>query len=199
MFTFRHSNTAKTPCHGNGPIPASRGLARCPNVASLNRCAGNDRFDVLTTPVADLQALLDSGRLTSVELVDEYLAQITRHNTKGMVVRALISIAPRVSLLEQASDLDAERRLQGKRGPMHGIPVIVKVQYTFEVRNEYASLIWTGHILDSSVPANVHDMRDCCTARYIPSKERCRCGYGKSMFLIALKQGLTLSSSSRPV
>ena len=185
MFTSRYSNTDKTPCHDNGPIPALRGFARCPNIASLNRCANNDRFDVLTTPVADLQALLDSGRLTSVELVDKYLAQIGRHNTKGMVVKALISIAPRVSLLEQASDLDVERRLQGKRGPMHGIPVIVKVQDTFEVRKEYASLICTGHILDSPVPANVHNMRDRCTARYIPSKERCRCGHGKSMFLIA--------------
>lgn len=185
MFTFCYSNRAKMPCHDNGPMPASCGFARCPNIASLKRRVDNDRFDVLTTPVANLQTLLDSGRLTSVELVDEYLAQIKRHNTEGIAVRALISIAPRVSLLKQASYLDAERRRQGKRGPMHGIPVIVKVQDTFEVRKEYASLICTGHILDSSVPANGHDMRDCCTARYIPSKERCRCGHGKSMFLIA--------------
>jgi amidase len=99
-------------------------------MASLRPYAGNAGFDVLTTHVADLQALLDSGRLTSVDLVGKYLAQIKQHNTAGMGVRALISIAPRMSLLKQASDLDIERKLQGRRGPMHGIPVIVKVSDT---------------------------------------------------------------------
>ena len=89
--------------------------------------ARDGSFDVLTTSVVALQTLLDSGCLTSVHLVEKYLAQIERHNVAGMAVRALISIAPRVSLLKQASDLDIERKTRGRRGPMHGIPVIVKV------------------------------------------------------------------------
>jgi amidase len=89
--------------------------------------ARDGSFDVLTTSVVALQTLLDSGRLTSVHLVEKYLAQIERHNVAGMAVRALISIAPRMSLLKQASDLDIERKTRGRRGPMHGIPVIVKV------------------------------------------------------------------------
>jgi amidase len=101
-------------------------------MASLHLCVGKASFDVLTTNVADMQAFLDSGRLTSVDLVGRYLAQIGRHNTAGIAVRALISIAPRKSLLKQASDLDMERKLQGRRGPMHGIPVIVKVLATLQ-------------------------------------------------------------------
>jgi hypothetical protein len=114
-----------------GPYQRHMGSLRAQTLRPSTAVPDSDRFDVLTTPVAGLQALLDSGHLTSVELVDEYLAQIKRHNTEGMAVRALISIAPRVSLLTQASCLDMERRLKGKRGPMHGIPVIVKVPRHF--------------------------------------------------------------------
>jgi hypothetical protein len=109
-------------------------------MASPNTFAGDGSFDVLTTHVVALQTLLDSGRLTSVHLVEEYLAQIERHNVAGMAVRALISVAPRVSLLKQASDLDIERKIRGRRGPMHGIPVIVKVWRIFEATEERASL-----------------------------------------------------------
>jgi hypothetical protein len=119
-------------------------------MASPNTFAGDDSFDVLTTHVVALQTLLDSGRLTSVHLVEKYLAQIERHNVTGMAIRALISIAPRVSLLKQASDLDVERKIRGKRGPMHGIPVIVKVSRIFEAIREWASLTsirtHSGHI-----------------------------------------------------
>lgn len=110
-----------------GPDQHHSGFVPYPTMASPNAFAGDGSFDVLTTHVVALQTLLDSGRLTSVHLVEKYLAQIERHNVAGMAIRALISIAPRVSLLKQASDLDTERKIRGKRGPMHGIPVIVKV------------------------------------------------------------------------
>jgi hypothetical protein len=110
-----------------GPYQRHSEFVPCTTMASPNAFAGDDSFNVLTTHVVALQTLLDSGRLTSVHLVEKYLAQIGRHNVAGMAIRALISIAPRVSLLKQASDLDVERKNRGKRGPMHGIPVIVKV------------------------------------------------------------------------
>ena len=83
--------------------------------------------DVLNTDVAQLQQLLQQGRLTSVELADKYLAQIERHNLNGHAIRALISVAPRHLVLERAQQLDDERSSQGTRGPFHGIPTIVKV------------------------------------------------------------------------
>ena len=101
---------------------------------------GSADFDVLTTHIADLQVVLDSGLLTSVDLVGKYLAQIEQHNTAGIAVRALISVAPRASLLKQASDLDMDRKLWGRRGPMHGIPVIVKVFRTQATTTEIALL-----------------------------------------------------------
>jgi hypothetical protein len=84
-------------------------------------------FDVLNANVADLRAELAAGKLTSVDLVTEYLAQIEKHNFEGLGLRALISTAPKDSVLTQARALDAEREEKGPRGPFHGIPILVKV------------------------------------------------------------------------
>lgn len=46
-------------------------------------------------------------------------------NLKGPALRAVIEINPMA--LEQAARLDKERFLTGKRGPLHGIPVLIKV------------------------------------------------------------------------
>ena len=84
-------------------------------------------FDPLIATVSDLQHLLDDGVVTSTDLVNIYLAQIEKHNHHGMKLNAIISTAPRGTLLATAHALDRERRVTGKRGPLHGIPVILKV------------------------------------------------------------------------
>jgi amidase len=83
--------------------------------------------NILTTSVADLQPQLTSGTISSVDLVTAYLAQIDRHNEKGMKLRALISVVPRHLALQRAKELDEERWVKGSRGVFHGIPVVVKV------------------------------------------------------------------------
>ncbi len=84
------------------------------------------RLDLLTATVADLRQLLVGGEVNSVDLVKRYLNQIDRHNHKGMVLNAVISIAPEEDVLEQARTLDDERAGGILRGQMHGIPVIIK-------------------------------------------------------------------------
>ena len=85
------------------------------------------RLDFLTTTVADLRRQLARCEVSSVDLVKGYLEQIDKHNLKGMRLNAVISIAPEKDILKQARALDLER-VKGKiRGPMHGIPVIIKV------------------------------------------------------------------------
>jgi amidase len=83
-------------------------------------------FDVLTTTVIDLLALLDKGELSSEEVVSSYLDQIERHNIEGMGIRALISVAPRSSVIAQARELDKERAKGQLRGGLHGVPLIIK-------------------------------------------------------------------------
>ena len=83
----------------------------------------NHTFDPLIATAAQLQNLLSSGKLTSVELCQVYLDQIHKHDHYLKAVLAIASTA-----LSQAAMLDKER-LQGRvRGPLHGIPVLIKVR-----------------------------------------------------------------------
>lgn len=82
---------------------------------------------LLTATVGDLRQLLTRGEVHSVDLVKTYLDQIDRHNHKAMKLNAVISTAPEKDVLQQAVDLDQEQAEGRVRGPMHGIPVIIKV------------------------------------------------------------------------
>ena len=82
-------------------------------------------FDVLTTTAAELQNFLNSGLLTSVQLVEVYLDQIVRHNG---YLKAVIATPSRASLMEKAKALDNERSSGTIRSQLHGLPILVKVQ-----------------------------------------------------------------------
>lgn len=87
-------------------------------------------FDTLTTNAVDLQQLLSDGKVSSVEILEQYLAQVDRYNPK---LNAFISLAPRKNVLDAAKLLDKERQ-QGKlRGPLHGIPIVLKVSISTRV------------------------------------------------------------------
>ncbi|UKZ74712.1 hypothetical protein TrVFT333_002382 [Trichoderma virens FT-333] len=83
-------------------------------------------IDPLTTTAEELQELLTSGSLTSLDLVNIYLGQIEQHDKNGLKLNAIISTAPQHIVAEQARLLDAERATGSIRGPLHGIPVVVK-------------------------------------------------------------------------
>jgi amidase len=78
-------------------------------------------FSVVEASMADLQAALRAKRVTSRQLVEQYLVRIA---TYDQTLRATITVNPRA--LADADALDRERA-QGKvRGPLHGIPVALK-------------------------------------------------------------------------
>ena len=81
-------------------------------------------FDPLTITSPGLQALLQKGTLTSTEIVDVYLKQIAKNNDKLHAV--LSTISPEL-LKSRISELDSERASGHVRGPLHGIPVLIKV------------------------------------------------------------------------
>jgi len=74
--------------------------------------------------IAQLQRAMRSGRITSVELVDAYLARIAAYDDEGPALNSLVSVNPHAR--DEAAALDAERAESGPRGPLHGIPVVVK-------------------------------------------------------------------------
>lgn len=83
-------------------------------------------FDPLVLSAYELSEMLNCGAITSVEIVQAYLHQIELHNRRGRQLRALISVAPRHELMRIARKLDEERNRGKRRGPLHGIPVVLK-------------------------------------------------------------------------
>lgn len=82
--------------------------------------------DLLTATVSDIQLALDEGRITSVALVRQYLARIKKDNYRGLALHAIIELPPTEALIEQAHLFDRERASGRIRGPLHGIPILVK-------------------------------------------------------------------------
>lgn len=81
-------------------------------------------FDLATATIADIQAAIDKGALTSEKLVQLYLARIDAYDKKGPRINAVITLNPKA--LEEARALDTERKARGRRSPLHGIPVVLK-------------------------------------------------------------------------
>ncbi|KAJ7481931.1 amidase signature enzyme [Mycena latifolia] len=80
--------------------------------------------DLYEASVPELQAGLDAGHFTSVDLIKAYFARIEEVNINGPGLRAVIELNP--SALKEAALLDVERKLLGKRSSMHGIPILLK-------------------------------------------------------------------------
>ena len=74
--------------------------------------------------VAELRAAMDAGRVSAAGLVEHYLERIETLDRNGPTLRAVIEVNPDARSLAQA--LDTERQTQGARGPLHGIPVLLK-------------------------------------------------------------------------
>src|SRR5207249_4748106 len=81
-------------------------------------------FELEEVTIAALQAGLESGKYTARSLVTAYLQRIDELDRKGPTLRAVLEANP--DALTQAAALDAERKAKGPRGPLHGIPVLVK-------------------------------------------------------------------------
>ncbi|KAK1833216.1 amidase signature domain-containing protein [Podospora conica] len=83
-------------------------------------------LQLLTASAAELQALLHSGDLTSVQLVKACLNQIAKYDRSGPTLRAIVATPSKEEVLSIAARLDKERAAGQVRGPLHGIPIIVK-------------------------------------------------------------------------
>jgi Asp-tRNA(Asn)/Glu-tRNA(Gln) amidotransferase A subunit family amidase len=81
-------------------------------------------FDLQTATVADINAAIDAGTLSSEKLVRLYLNRIEAYDKKGPKINSVITLNPKA--VEEARALDAERKTKGRRSPLHGIPVVVK-------------------------------------------------------------------------
>ncbi|WP_379163583.1 amidase family protein [Paenibacillus sp. sgz5001063] len=82
------------------------------------------QFEIVEATIPEIQSLLDTGDITSKQLVLMYLERIAEHDKSELTVNSVLEINPDALFI--AESLDVERSLQGPRGPMHGIPVLLK-------------------------------------------------------------------------
>lgn len=104
---------------------AALGLAGCAPKPSPERARETvPAFELDEVPIAELRRRMESGEETSRSLCEKYLARIEQIDRSGPTLNSVIEINP--DALEIASRLDGERRAGNVRGPLHGIPVMIK-------------------------------------------------------------------------
>lgn len=74
----------------------------------------------------ELAGRLSTNQTTSAAIATAFLDHIASHNHEGKCLNALISVAPRGSVLAQAAALDDERASGRLRSALHGVPIVVK-------------------------------------------------------------------------
>ena len=85
---------------------------------------GRDEFELSEITIAELQQGLQSGKYSSVKLAELYLTRISEIDQGRHDLKSVIEVNPEALLL--AEQMDKERK-QGKlRGPLHGIPIMIK-------------------------------------------------------------------------
>jgi amidase len=123
---FLRQSTHATLASGLLPLAASAlpaaGLAATPSSPTAPSLDKN--LDLSERTIADLQTYLQSGQGSSRRLCQLYLDRIAALNAKGPAINAVIELNP--DALSIADALDKERKAGKLRGPLHGIPVLLK-------------------------------------------------------------------------
>ena len=110
----------------------------------MPRALDSAGFDPLEKNIAELQRAMAAGRLTSAQLVSFYLDRIAALDQVGPRVNAVIATNPHAVMY--ARQLDDERRKKGPRGPLHGIPILLKDNFdTNDMATTGGCLALSGH------------------------------------------------------
>lgn len=90
----------------------------------VNDKYGISPFELEEATIADLQAGMSSGRMTSHSITERYIVRIEELNRRGPNLRHVLEVNP--DALNIADSLDQERKVGRVRGPLHGIPILLK-------------------------------------------------------------------------
>ena len=107
-----------------GSVAAASLLAEEEVMAKAIVVEKSGAFTIVEASVAELQAAMTSGKLTAQKCAELYLARIKAIDKSGARLNAVIELNP--DALSVAAALDVERKEKGPRGPLHGIPILLK-------------------------------------------------------------------------
>jgi amidase len=114
-----------------------------------------DAFRIVEASLADVRAALADGRLTSRELVTQYLIRIATYEDR---LHAALVVNPRA--IEEAAQLDRERAEGRVRGPLHGIPIALKDNiHTTTMPTTGGALAFAGYVppYEATLTKNLRD------------------------------------------
>lgn len=140
---------------------ATAGLAKLPATALAAQQGFSDPGpgDLLEVTIAELQARMTSGKITARELVKLYEARINDIDRHGPKVNSVLELNPDAEAI--AAALDEERHKKGPRGPLHGIPMLLKdnIDTHDKMHTTAGSLALLGSTppLDATVAARLRD------------------------------------------
>jgi amidase len=83
-----------------------------------------DDFELNETTIADLQKKMEAGTYTSRSITELYLKRIEAIDKNGPMLNAVIELNK--GALDMADNMDKERKAKRLRGPLHGVPVLIK-------------------------------------------------------------------------
>jgi amidase len=109
-------------------------------------------IDLEELTLADIAACFADGRLSSLRLTRMYLQRIDALDRRGPALHAVLEVNSRA--LEIAAELDRERAASGARGPLHGVPVLIKdnVETADRMMTTAGSLALDGWYAPSDAP-----------------------------------------------
>src|SRR3984893_5965770 len=105
-------------CNAQGETPAPRLAQSAPPTPEVKS------FELDEVTISDLQDDMRSGKFTARSLVEKYSERIDDIDKHGPTINSVLELKP--DALAVADALDRERKAKGPRGPMHGIPVLIK-------------------------------------------------------------------------
>ncbi|HEY3209278.1 MAG TPA: amidase [Actinomycetota bacterium] len=114
--------TSRTPASTRSASSAARGVLHVPH------------FKWEEATIAELQAAMEAGKLTSKHLTHAYIERIRQIDFKGVQLNSVLQINPDAEAI--AEQLDRERKRKGSRGLLHGIPVLIKDNIATDDRME---------------------------------------------------------------
>ena len=101
-----------------------RDLVKSAFLAAVSASAAPPQINLEELSIGDIQKGFQSGQFTAQSLTEAYLARISALDRRGPAINAVIELNP--DALKISAELDRERQTKGPRGPLHGVPVLVK-------------------------------------------------------------------------
>jgi amidase len=138
-----------------GAMAAAAGTAAPAAAAPAEADHGVPPFRFEEATIAELQAAMAAGSLTSRELTRAYLRRIRQIDLSGIRLNSVIEVNP--DALDIAAERDGERRHGRVRGPLHGIPILVKDN--FATRDGMQTTAGSLALLGSRVPRDAFVVR----------------------------------------